>query len=323
MNERRELHESVQELDNLLEGLKKAQVIDERSYNKRVEQQSNFYNSTSSLNVPGGSARHHHQYTTSSNSNLAGSSTSLNRPSSSASDRPLQKVANSAVQKELDTYTARLESELNRNTSSSIPRGVFVKDVVEEEILVDHVLIQPKQQQSDKKFITRPSERKQGERAKRQVAFREHNLNPEEDSETYDNTDNEADSHVIQKRYHHHQQAHNQSNQSLNSIATDQSDNMTETSSILDPSKIINCYTCNERVVGQVITALGRNYHKEHFTCAHCNQELGTRNFYEKDNLPYCEKDYQSLFSPKCAACGDPILDVSSDSGNNSQYIYM
>lgn len=95
---------------------------------------------------------------------------------------------------------------------------------------------------------------------------------------------------------------------SLNSATTDQSE-ITDSSSILDPSKIINCYVCGERVVGQVITALGRNYHKEHFTCAHCNQELGTRNFYERDNLPYCEKDYQALFSPKCSACGEPILD--------------
>lgn len=148
LNEKRELHESVQELDNLLEDLKKAQVTDERSYSKRLEQQSNFYSSTSSLNVPGGSAR------------PVGSGS---RPSSAASSGlpPLQKVANSAVQRELDTYTQRLESEMNRNPDT-IPRGVFVKDVVEEEILVDHVLIQPQTQQSDKKFITRQPERRQG-----------------------------------------------------------------------------------------------------------------------------------------------------------------
>lgn len=148
LNEKRELHESVQELDNLLEDLKKAQVTDERSYNKRLEQQSNFYSSTSSLNVPGGSARQ------------PGSGS---RPSSAASSGmpPLQKVANSSIQRELDTYTQRLESEMNRNPDT-IPRGVFVKDVVEEEILVDHVLIQPKTQQSDKKFITKQSERQKG-----------------------------------------------------------------------------------------------------------------------------------------------------------------
>lgn len=284
LTERRELHESVQELDQLLEDLSKAQVSDERSYSKRLDQQSQFYNSTSSLNVPGSSGQ-----------NRAGS-----RPTSAASPNPLQKLASS--QRELDTYTSRLESELNRD-ESTIPRGVFVKDVVEEEILVDHVLIQPKAQQSDKTFITRQSDRRPSERAKRQVAFRDQHY-PEDDSETYDNTDNEEGPQV-RRRLTRDQSS---SMQSLNSVTTDQSE-ITDVSSILDPSKIINCYVCNERVVGQVITALGRSYHKEHFTCAHCHQELGTKNFYERDDLPYCELDYQALFSPKCAACGDPILD--------------
>lgn len=284
--DRRELHESVQELDNLLEDMEKARVSDERSYSKRLDQQSQFYNSTSSLNVPGGSA-----------ARSTGS-----RPTSAASPNPLQKLATS--QRELDTYTSRLESELNRE-ESAIPRGVFVKDVVEEEILVDHVLIQPKTQQSDKKFITKQSERRPSERAKRQVAFRDQQRYPEDDgSETYDNTDNEEGSQIA-RRFTRDQSS---SMQSLNSATTDQSE-VTDASSILDPNKIINCYVCNERVVGQVITALGRNYHKEHFTCAHCHQELGTKNFYERDDLPYCERDYQSLFSPKCATCGEPILD--------------
>lgn len=139
--ERRELNESVQELDNLLEDLKKAQVSDERSYSQRLDQQSQFYNSTSSLNVPGSSGQYR-----------GGS-----RPTSAASPNPLQKLASS--QRELDTYTSRLESELNRD-DCAIPRGVFVKDVVEEEILIDHVPIQAKTQQSDKRFITRQSDRR-------------------------------------------------------------------------------------------------------------------------------------------------------------------
>lgn len=142
LGDRRDLHESVQELDNLLEDLKNAQVTDERSYNKRLDQQSQFYNSTSSLNVPGCTANR-------------GS-----RPSSAASTRSQLKMLASS-QNEVDTYASRLESELNRDPDT-IPRGVFVKDVVEEEILVDHVLIQPKTQQSDKKFITKSTDRRQG-----------------------------------------------------------------------------------------------------------------------------------------------------------------
>lgn len=60
----------------------------------------------------------------------------------------------------------------------------------------------------------------------------------------------------------------------------------------------------------QVITALGKTWHPEHFTCTHCNQELGTRNFFEREGHPYCEPDYHNLFSPRCAYCNGPILDV-------------
>ncbi|XP_026329283.1 paxillin isoform X2 [Hyposmocoma kahamanoa] len=69
------------------------------------------------------------------------------------------------------------------------------------------------------------------------------------------------------------------------------------------------CNACEKPIVGQVITALGQTWHPEHFTCAHCNQELGTRNFFERDGRPYCEPDYHNLFSPRCAYCNGPILD--------------
>lgn len=70
------------------------------------------------------------------------------------------------------------------------------------------------------------------------------------------------------------------------------------------------CNACEKPIVGQVITALGKTWHPEHFTCNHCNQELGTRNFFERDGFPYCEPDYHSLFSPRCAYCNGAILDV-------------
>lgn len=70
------------------------------------------------------------------------------------------------------------------------------------------------------------------------------------------------------------------------------------------------CSACDKPIVGQVITALGKTWHPEHFTCAHCSQELGTRNFFEREGKPYCEPDYHNLFSPRCAYCNGPILDV-------------
>ncbi|CAG0897898.1 unnamed protein product [Darwinula stevensoni] len=69
------------------------------------------------------------------------------------------------------------------------------------------------------------------------------------------------------------------------------------------------CSACKKPIVGQVVTALGKTWHVEHFTCAHCNQELGAKTFFERDGLPYCEPDYHNLFSPRCAYCNGPILD--------------
>lgn len=57
---------------------------------------------------------------------------------------------------------------------------------------------------------------------------------------------------------------------------------------------------------------MGKTWHPEHFVCTHCQEEIGSRNFFERDGQPYCEKDYHSLFSPRCYYCNGPILDVSA-----------
>jgi len=67
------------------------------------------------------------------------------------------------------------------------------------------------------------------------------------------------------------------------------------------------CFACQKPIVGQVVTALGNTYHIEHFTCAHCDCELGQKSFFERDGQPYCEEDYHNLFSPRCAYCNGPI----------------
>ncbi|KAI5094889.1 serine/arginine repetitive matrix protein 2-like isoform X4 [Silurus meridionalis] len=69
------------------------------------------------------------------------------------------------------------------------------------------------------------------------------------------------------------------------------------------------CGACCKPIVGQVVTAMGRTWHPEHFVCSHCQEEIGSRNFFERDGQPYCEKDYHHLFSPRCYYCNGPILD--------------
>ncbi|XP_076108078.1 leupaxin-like isoform X3 [Mytilus galloprovincialis] len=69
------------------------------------------------------------------------------------------------------------------------------------------------------------------------------------------------------------------------------------------------CGACNQPVIGQVITALGKVWHIEHFVCDQCKVPLGTKNFYERDGAAFCEEDYHRIFAPKCSYCNGPIVD--------------
>lgn len=60
----------------------------------------------------------------------------------------------------------------------------------------------------------------------------------------------------------------------------------------------------------EMITALGQVWHPEHFVCVECKVELSTTGFFEREGLPYCDKDYHHLFSPRCAYCRGPIIQV-------------
>jgi hypothetical protein len=48
----------------------------------------------------------------------------------------------------------------------------------------------------------------------------------------------------------------------------------------------------------------GVTYHWECFRCVHCNKQLGTETFFEKEPSKfYCLEDYNSMFAPKCGTC--------------------
>ncbi|KAM6321762.1 leupaxin [Podargus strigoides] len=67
------------------------------------------------------------------------------------------------------------------------------------------------------------------------------------------------------------------------------------------------CTTCRKPIAGKVLTALGKTWHPEHFTCTCCRQELGSQPFFERGGQVYCEEDYHQAFSPRCAYCAGPI----------------
>nr|XP_048311048.1 transforming growth factor beta-1-induced transcript 1 protein isoform X5 [Myodes glareolus] len=57
----------------------------------------------------------------------------------------------------------------------------------------------------------------------------------------------------------------------------------------------------------QVVTALGRAWHPEHFLCSGCSTTLGGSSFFEKDGAPFCPECYFERFSPRCGFCNQPI----------------
>ncbi|XP_027714834.1 transforming growth factor beta-1-induced transcript 1 protein isoform X1 [Vombatus ursinus] len=67
------------------------------------------------------------------------------------------------------------------------------------------------------------------------------------------------------------------------------------------------CGSCNKPIAGQVVTALGRTWHPEHFLCGGCSMALGGSSFFEKDGAPYCPECYFERFSPRCGLCNQPI----------------
>nr|CDS30709.1 paxillin [Hymenolepis microstoma] len=75
------------------------------------------------------------------------------------------------------------------------------------------------------------------------------------------------------------------------------------------PTPTTLCRHCNQSVVGKVITALGGVWHPEHFNCSYCGKNVVEEYFYEHEGAPYCTECHLSLFAPKCAFCGEAIVD--------------
>lgn len=62
----------------------------------------------------------------------------------------------------------------------------------------------------------------------------------------------------------------------------------------------------------QVITSGGVTYknepwHRECFTCTHCNITLAGQRFTSRDEKPYCAECFGELFAKRCTSCVKPI----------------
>ncbi|CAD6199015.1 unnamed protein product [Caenorhabditis auriculariae] len=67
------------------------------------------------------------------------------------------------------------------------------------------------------------------------------------------------------------------------------------------------CAKCIKAIVSDCLNALQKKWHPTCFTCAHCQKPFGNSAFYLEQGLPYCERDWNALFTTKCVSCTYPI----------------
>ena len=69
------------------------------------------------------------------------------------------------------------------------------------------------------------------------------------------------------------------------------------------------CSTCGGALRGAYITAIGRKYHVEHFTCSICPITFGAKDsYYEHEGDVYCHYHYSTRFAQRCNGCQTAIL---------------
>lgn len=78
---------------------------------------------------------------------------------------------------------------------------------------------------------------------------------------------------------------------------------------VSNPSSRGTCATCGAAILGELVQAMGRTFHPEHFACGSCRESLGSKPFFETNGVPYCERCYKNSYCPKCAHCDQPISD--------------
>lgn len=61
----------------------------------------------------------------------------------------------------------------------------------------------------------------------------------------------------------------------------------------------------------QILTALGKSWHPEHFVCGVCSKPITEGSFNQRDGLPVCSPCYVSKYTDICHGCNQPILGVN------------
>ncbi|XP_059483861.1 prickle planar cell polarity protein 3-A isoform X1 [Neocloeon triangulifer] len=70
------------------------------------------------------------------------------------------------------------------------------------------------------------------------------------------------------------------------------------------------CTKCNKVITSGGVTYKNEPWHRECFTCTHCNTSLAGQRFTSRDEKPYCAECFGELFAKRCTSCRKPITGI-------------
>uniref|UniRef100_A0AAR5P7Z5 LIM zinc-binding domain-containing protein n=1 Tax=Dendroctonus ponderosae TaxID=77166 RepID=A0AAR5P7Z5_DENPD len=70
------------------------------------------------------------------------------------------------------------------------------------------------------------------------------------------------------------------------------------------------CIKCNKVITSGGVTYKNEPWHRECFTCTHCQKSLAGERFTSRDEKPYCADCFGELFAKRCFACNRPITGI-------------
>ena len=68
------------------------------------------------------------------------------------------------------------------------------------------------------------------------------------------------------------------------------------------------CKGCGQPIMGRYISALGGNWHPEHFVCAGCKLPIAEAQFTIHEGVPYHLACYEQYIALRCAYCNKPLI---------------
>ncbi|XP_063991975.1 four and a half LIM domains protein 2 isoform X8 [Diachasmimorpha longicaudata] len=70
------------------------------------------------------------------------------------------------------------------------------------------------------------------------------------------------------------------------------------------------CVKCNKIITSGGVTYKNEPWHRDCFTCTHCNNSLAGQRFTSRDDKPYCAECFGELFAKRCTSCTKPITGI-------------